>query len=86
MANKKHAERTTIKRDTPFSVRLWYACAIRDMTNRKLAELSGISLMAVSTYMCGKHEPTVKNLAKMARVLGVSTDWLCGLREEMEDE
>ena len=48
--------------------------------------MSGLTLTTVSGYVCGNREPYFGSLVKIAKTLDVSLDWLCGLRDGMEDE
>ncbi len=51
----------------------------RDMPQSDLAALSGVDSPAISRYISGAYKPRVDALVKIARALGVSTDYLCGL-------
>lgn len=45
----------------------------------RLALEAGIEPSAISRYERGVNEPRANTLAKLARTLGVSADWLLGL-------
>ena len=51
------------------------------LTQEQLAEVIGVSRSAISKWESGDMEPTINNLAGLARVLNVSTDYLLGLDE-----
>lgn len=51
----------------------------RGMSLEALASAVGVSHQALSGYERGAHEPTAGTLAKLARALGTSTDYLVGL-------
>ncbi len=53
----------------------------RKITQRKLAELSGIDDAQLSRYEHGKVEPSLKYLESFAKLLDVSTDYLIGLTD-----
>ncbi len=43
---------------------------------RAVAEAAGVSAMTLSNVLSGKHQPTVKTVFGLARVLGVDPGWL----------
>ena len=53
----------------------------RNMTYAELSRISGISETTISVIARGKHEPTASKLKSIAVSLGVSTDWLLGIKE-----
>lgn len=59
-----------------------------DMTQRELADRTGITEAAVSRYVNGTREPRGEALVRIASVLGVTTDYLLGAsqaRQEAEE-
>jgi len=57
-------------------------CRLRqtqEMTQRDLAQMSGISTRALCSYERDQCEPPAHNLPKLADALGVSTDEILGL-------
>lgn len=48
------------------------------MTQKQLAEKSGITEAAISRYLSGERTPRSVFLAKIAKALGVSSDYLLG--------
>lgn len=57
----------------------------RNMTQRDLASVAGITESAVSHYMKGDRVPRGVNLAKVASALGTTTDYLLG-KDDMSDQ
>lgn len=53
--------------------------ARNNFTNRSLAERIGVSEKTVSNWRCGKTEIPVSKLLAMARLFGVTTDYLLGV-------
>ena len=49
----------------------------------KLAEKLGLSASHVANYEIGRRLPSLQILIDMARILGVSTDYLLGVENEM---
>lgn len=49
------------------------------LTQEKLAERIGVSRTAISRFELGEIEPSVRNLAALAKELGVTSDYLLGL-------
>lgn len=64
-----------------FSLRLSKAIADKSFTQREVSLLTGIAQSAISKYLSGKGLPRTAELYKLAKILGVSMDYLCGLRE-----
>ncbi len=59
----------------------------RDMTQENLAEMTGISAATISRYLNDRMEPKASQLRKMAVALGVSADYLLGIkRKRKKDE
>ncbi len=64
---------------TMFGQRLLYVREARGMTRDALAEAAGVSEYTVRNYENRGHMPMLVPAVNMARALGVSLDWLCGL-------
>lgn len=56
--------------------------ARNNFTNRSLAERIGVSEKTVSNWRCGKTEIPVSKLLAMARLFGVTTDYLLGVDDK----
>lgn len=65
-----------------FSERLNIAIKKSGMTQAALAEKAGTSAANISNYCRGKSFPPLDTLEKIAMVLNVSLDWLCGIEAE----
>ena len=63
-----------------FGQRLCRIRKMRDMTQRELADLSGISKRALCSYECDQREAPSHNLPAIAEHLGVTVDELLGLK------
>lgn len=50
----------------------------RDMTQRDLAQMSGVTEAAMSRYLAGNRQPKSETLANMATALGTTSDDLLG--------
>lgn len=50
----------------------------RNMTNRELANRTGVTEVTIGRYVKGTREPNASALKSIAEVLGVSTDYLLG--------
>ncbi|HAO77593.1 MAG TPA: transcriptional regulator [Verrucomicrobia subdivision 3 bacterium] len=48
-----------------------------DYSQDKLSEKSGLDQTYISGIECGKRNPGIKNVAKLAKALGLSTAELC---------
>lgn len=57
----------------------------RDVTQRELAEMSGITEAAMSRYMRGERQPRAEVVANMATALGVTSDYLLGREEDRSE-
>lgn len=51
------------------------------LSQSEAAKLAGISQQAISTYELGQREPLANAIISMARVYGVSIDYLLGVEE-----
>lgn len=61
-----------------FSGRLIDALVERGWTQAELSERSGLTRATVNYYVKGKIGPSLRAAMKIAQVLEVSLDWLCG--------
>lgn len=61
---------------TLFGDKLRVARALRDLSLRDVADVVGVSYNAVSKYETGKMVPSSSVLVAMAKLYGVSLDWL----------
>lgn len=59
--------------------RIRYSLEIRDMKQRELARLIGLSEVTLSRYVNNEREPRVKSIVAICKVLGISADWLLGM-------
>mgnify|MGYP002740603845 CR=1 FL=1 len=59
-----------------------YLLCERNMTNRELAYRTGVTEVTIGRYIKGTREPNATNLANIADVLGVTTDYLLGNTQE----
>lgn len=62
-----------------FRQRLREAMKEKGMSAWSLAEACGIYRRAVYNWLAGTGTPRMRTLPKLARVLGVSVDWLLGV-------
>jgi transcriptional regulator with XRE-family HTH domain len=67
---------------TTIAERLAEAMQRRGLTPGMLAIKTGISDRMVRNYLKGVHHPGGYSLQKLAKGLGVSVDWLLGIKEE----
>lgn len=63
-----------------FPRRLRRAMNERDMTAKQVAGAADMAHNTVLAYMRGERNPTMRNIVALCRCLGVSADWLLGLR------
>lgn len=56
------------------------------MSQAELARLTGMSTARIGNYAQGTRPPDIFALAKMARALQTSTDWLLGISETLPTE
>ena len=64
-----------------FKERLKYAMNCSRVKTPELAEAIGAGQPTVSAYRCGICYPSLDKAMKIAKVLNVSMDWLCGLED-----
>lgn len=67
-----------------FCERLAEAMALRSLTATDLARQLGVDRSQVSQWACGFRTPNADNIVKLASALGVSSDWLLGLTDEVD--
>lgn len=67
------------ERNSVFSERLGILLRARGMTQRELADKAGISSGLICEYLHKNREPQAKTITKLAKTLGVSSDYLLGL-------
>lgn len=67
------------ERNSVFSERLGILMRARGMTQRELANKAGISSGLICEYLHKNREPQAKTIIKLAKTLGVSSDYLLGL-------
>ena len=65
-----------------FAERFKLALKRADKTHREVADHLGLDRSTVSHWALGRNTPNPETLAKLARYLGVSADYLCGLEDE----
>ncbi len=64
-----------------FVARMKEARERKKMTLKELADACGVSISAMNRYAAYAAQPGVEVVWQMAKVLGVSMDWLCGQEE-----
>ena len=67
------------KTDDTFAIRLLRAQASKNLTQAQLATALDTRASVVCAMQQGKTLPSYRTLVKLAEVLEVSTDYLCGL-------
>lgn len=73
-----------LKENDSFRGRLGKAIKIRNITQQKLSELTGINKGNISGYMNGKYDPKVDSIEIIAKSLNVNPIWLMGYNVSME--
>lgn len=69
-----------------FAARLLHARSVAGITQRELAERTGISTVQLSRYESGKSKPRPPVLMKVAKALAVNHEWLGGSDAHDSDE
>lgn len=64
--------------------RILKALEIRNMTQRELAEKTGITEVTISRYAQSKRVPKGPEIVKIANVLNCTTDFILGTSDEIE--
>lgn len=67
-----------------FGERLNMVLYEQELSQADLDKRTGIGRANISRYVCNKQMPTVDSLIAICKTLGVSADWLLGLRKERE--
>ena len=65
--------------DDTFAIRLLRAQSSKNLTQAQLADALDTRASTVHDWQTGKVEPKLKTLVRLAKILDVSTDYLCGL-------
>lgn len=55
------------------------------LSQKELANMLGVTDKAVYLWEKGEREPSFKLAMEIAKIFGVSTDYLCGLEDEKEE-
>ena len=61
-----------------FVTRLQEILEDKDITQRELAKLIGVTEVTISRYVSGERSPRVEIVSKIADILNVTTDYLLG--------
>lgn len=69
-----------------FAKRMKEAREKRGLKQKELAEEIGVTPQTVSAYEKTGKAPTMDNAVSIAKVLGVSLDWLCGIDRDMKNQ
>lgn len=67
---------------TTFRQRMRIARVRKNLSQEELADRAGITVDTVSRIETGRHDPRIKTLRLLGRVLDVSLDWLVGQADE----
>lgn len=67
-----------------FEHRLLEARKQKGMTQKQVAEAAEVHVASYSAYETNKKVPPADILLRIAKVLGVSVDWLCGGQKEIK--
>lgn len=65
-----------------FGEKLDEALTMRHIKQREFAKAVGTSEVSISRYISDKRNPKINTAVKMANILNVSLDWLCGTNVE----
>jgi transcriptional regulator with XRE-family HTH domain len=74
-------ETPTVPTDDSFAIRLLRAQSAKRVNKHQLMELTALSEYAIRSFQTNAANPTMHSLVALAKALGVSTDYLCGLKE-----
>lgn len=66
---------------TVFGTRILIQLGKLDMSQAKLADTLGCARETINMYVNGHVIPKVDRAAEIAKILGVSLDWLCGISD-----
>lgn len=64
-----------------FGIRLKALRKEKKLTQKQLADRTGVAISAISSYEAGNRFPTYDTMVKFARIFHVSTDYLLGIEE-----
>lgn len=67
------------QRINPFAIRLFNSLERSGMTQKEFADRIGINQGTVSRYLSGDRIPKATLIVSMAKALGVTCDYLCGM-------
>lgn len=67
-----------------FGENLFTLMRAKGITQKELAKAVGVTAATLSSYKNGTKSPTLPVAAAIAKELGVSLDWLCGMNTESE--
>ncbi len=79
LSDKKASESYKFKE---FGKRLDEIMFCQDISNQELARKMYVSTSTISGYRTGRRSPNVTDLAALAGILGVSADYLIGLKDQ----
>lgn len=69
--------------DDTFAIRLLRAQSAAGITKHQLMERTGLSEYALRSFQTDvRPNPTMRSLVELAKALGVTTDYLCGMGEK----
>jgi transcriptional regulator with XRE-family HTH domain len=74
-----HVKRQRRKGETKFAERLDATLRTSGISQAELEAAAGVYQTQISRYLEGKSEPKISNLARLARALHVTTDYLLGI-------
>lgn len=72
----KRMDYITLNDNAPVGVRIWYMREKLGMTQRDLSETIYVSLPSVIGWESGRQVPRFTSASLLAKVFGVSVDWL----------
>lgn len=64
-----------------FGERIAEARKEKQLTQKKLAEIMGVSPMRINHYENNNREPDIESIKKLSDILDINPDWLIGLSE-----
>ena len=67
-----------------FAQRVYELRKKRNMNQKELGEVVGLTAKSISTIESGLRSTTIEKLILLAQFFGVSTDYLLGLKDERE--
>ena len=82
-AEPKHQLEEFEKPKSIFANRLKQARKSAELTQLQLAERLGVARITLTQYERAVNEPNFSMLVKIAKLLNVSLDWLCGRTDKM---